>query len=156
MKRNDPTIERLGAVRPFARCSRRELAVLARTLTEQRIAAGEVVMHEGTVGRTFLVIADGTAVVQVGERVVARLGAGDVVGEIALLDHCPRTATVTAETDLVVHSCTRQEFAGLLVTVPSVTRHLLHTLADRLRTADCELAAVATAAAVAPASTGRR
>ncbi len=140
MKRNDPMIERLGAIPTFSRFGRRELTVLARTLIEQHLEPGDVVMREGTVGRTFLVIASGSARVQIGERTIARLGPGDIVGEIALLDHSPRTATVTAETAVVAHGCTRQEFAHLLVAVPSLAHVVLHTLADRLRSADHDLA----------------
>ena len=97
---------------------------------------GEVLVQEGTVGREFLVIAEGTAVVMVGDESIARVGPGDFVGEIAMLDRGFRTATVVAETDMVVEICGTSEFAVLLAGAPTLTRKLLIGLAQRLRTAD--------------------
>ena len=71
----------------------------------------------------------------------ARLGPGDVIGEVALLDHGPRTATVVAETDVDAVVASAAEFTEILVGVPSVARSLLVSLAQRLRAADDRLRA---------------
>ena len=63
---------------------------------------------------------------------VARLGAGDFFGEIALIEHAPRTATVTAATPLRFFVLTSQAFWGLLDHNPMVERKVLRALAKRL------------------------
>ena len=69
-------------------------------------------------------------------KIVATLGAGDFFGEIALLDGGPRTLRVTADNDLVAEVMSHQEFASLLVDVPTVTRGILKGAASRVRAAD--------------------
>jgi CRP-like cAMP-binding protein len=61
----------------------------------------------------LIVIVDGTATVHVGDRTIAVLGPGDFFGEIALLDDGPRTATVIADTDLLVGLARRLRAADL-------------------------------------------
>ena len=67
-----------------------------------------------------------------GGRVVATRGAGSYIGEIALLDHRPRTATVTAKTPIRIEVIGQREFAGLLVEVPELSQQLLGAMARRL------------------------
>ena len=64
------------------------------------VRAGRVITREGEKGRDFVAIVEGSAVVERKGRRINRLGAGDFFGEIALVTGEPRTATVTAETDL--------------------------------------------------------
>ena len=61
------------------------------------------------------------------------LGPGDCFGEMALLNRAPRSATVTAETDLHLLVLSSREFSALLDDVPAVARKVLTTLADRVR-----------------------
>ena len=67
---------------------------------------------------------------------VATLGPGSVVGELSLLDHGPRTATVTADTDTTVLVIEQRYFLGVLEAVPSISRKLLAALAGRVREFD--------------------
>jgi CRP-like cAMP-binding protein len=129
----------LSTVPLFSRCTKRDLARLSRLTTKMTFPAGGVVTRQGSVGREFVVIVDGKATVAINGQTVATLGAGDFLGEIALLDGGPRTATVTAETDLVAEVMSHQEFSTLLVEVPQVTRGILRGVAARLRTADTTL-----------------
>jgi CRP-like cAMP-binding protein len=69
-------------------------------------------------------------------RKVAMLGPGDAFGELALLDHGPRTATVTAATPLKVLVIGAREFAGILDEVPPIAHKLLKSLAGRIRELD--------------------
>jgi CRP-like cAMP-binding protein len=66
---------------------------------------------------------------------------GDFFGEIALLDGGPRTATVTAETDLVVEVIAQADFHSLLTNAPTVTRRILSNVGSRLRATNVQLAA---------------
>jgi CRP-like cAMP-binding protein len=85
------------------------------------------------------VIVDGKASVSIGERVVNTLAPGDFFGEIALLDHGPRTATVIAETDLIAEVIGQREFDAVLVNAPHLAKKVLVGLASRLRAADLHL-----------------
>ncbi|MET0579199.1 MAG: cyclic nucleotide-binding domain-containing protein [Ilumatobacteraceae bacterium] len=134
--RRDPKLERLRDVPLFAACTRDELALVARNVDEHRVEAGRVLTRQGAVGREFFVIVEGTAEVRVGGQLVARLGPGDFVGELALLDRRCRTATVVAETPLVVVVSGTREFAELLAGAPNMTRKLMTGLAARLRAAE--------------------
>jgi CRP-like cAMP-binding protein len=136
--------EWLGRIPLFAACTSAELALIARNVDELQVEAGRVLIREGEVGREFLVIVDGTAAVRIDGRLVARLGPGDFVGEMALLERRCRTATVVAETPVRMMISGPGQFAELLVSAPNMTRKLLVGLAARLRTAD----QLATASAV--------
>lgn len=125
-------LERLSL---FASSSRQELASITGLLTRMEIPAGTTVVQEGERGQEFFVIVSGRADVVVGGQHVANLSAGEFFGEIALLDHSRRSATVTAQTDLVVEVCSMVEFRSLLVGAPAMTRRLLAAVAGRLRVA---------------------
>jgi CRP-like cAMP-binding protein len=133
MDRLTPTLERLVRLPLFADCTVKELALVANRTTTVNAQPGDVLMREGTTGRELVIIVEGTANVFVEGELIATLGPGDVCGEIALLDHGPRSATVVAETRLVAEVCTPPEFSELLESVPSFTAQLLAQMADRLR-----------------------
>ena len=106
-----------------------QLAAVDRLFTEIVLPAGTDLMREGRVGSEFFVITDGEVAVQRGRRRVARLGQGDFVGEVALIDNEPRNATVKAITDVRVLVSNRREFASLLDAVPAV-RERVEAAAD--------------------------
>lgn len=94
--------------------------------------AGRVLCEEGAIGRQAFVIVDGLAeVVVAGER-VATLAAGSFAGEVSLLDHQPRTATVRAVTPMRLLVIGPREF-GSMVREPGVARAMAVQLARRLR-----------------------
>ena len=95
---------------------------LARALIPIDVAAGDVMIAEGDDGDRFYAIESGTVVVSKEGRWVADLGPGDFFGEIALLRDVPRTATVTASSDLRLHALEREVF------IPAVTGH--HDVAE--------------------------
>lgn len=100
------------------------------------VAAGRVLVSEGSSGSEFFVILEGTAKVSRRGRKVATLGPGAAFGELALLDKAPRNATVTAETDMELVVLGQREFGGVIDEVPGVARKLLTGMARRLREAD--------------------
>jgi len=109
---------------------------VARASDELTLPAGRQLCEQGQIGREAFVIVDGTAEVRRNGRKVATLGPGDCVGELALLDHGPRTATVTAATDLTVLVLGAREFAGIIDEVPPIAHKLLKSLASRIRDLD--------------------
>jgi CRP-like cAMP-binding protein len=134
--RTDRKIERIGALRAFRGCSPRQLAQIASLAAEVELERGAVLCAQGGVGREAFIILEGAADVHVGDRVVASVGPGDVVGEMAVLDRGPRSATVTATTPLSALVFTAGELSNLIEDVPPAARHLLVSVSRRLRTAD--------------------
>ena len=113
-----------------------EIAGLAADLAERRVAAGDTIVGEGTGGVAFFFILEGETSVTVGGEEVATLKRGEYVGELALLDpDGPRTATVTAKTDVVLAAMTAWQFRPFVVAHPEVAWTLLQRLARRLREA---------------------
>jgi pyruvate phosphate dikinase-like enzyme/cyclic nucleotide-binding protein len=108
---------------------------IARLFTERTFDAGETVMKEGGDGAAFYVIESGTATVTVGGAFRRQLGAGDHFGEIALIDGRARSATVTADTELVCQGITLWDFQPLVQRNPTMAWTLLQTLAGMLRQA---------------------
>jgi CRP/FNR family transcriptional regulator, cyclic AMP receptor protein len=118
----------------FSEVSRSEMAVVRRHLTPLQVPAGRVLVQEGTLGDEFMIIAEGEATVSQDGQTIAVLGQGDLVGEMALLDHNGfgrRNATVTVNTDAVIYAGSRAEFRQILASAPSVARKVRETVAAR-------------------------
>jgi CRP/FNR family transcriptional regulator, cyclic AMP receptor protein len=116
----------------FARCSKRELALIAGIADEIDLRSGKVLTEEGESGREFFVLLDGKVEVRRGGRRRDILEAGDFLGEIALVSRSPRTATATAQTPVRALVIRDQEFRALLHRVPAIQTKVLEALADRL------------------------
>jgi CRP-like cAMP-binding protein len=116
----------------FGELSRKEIGELAKLTEDLDVAPGKVLCKEGAIGREFFVIMEGEVEVSRGGQPVATLGSGEFVGEIALLEDVPRTATVTAKTPLRFFVMTRRSFHRLLDANPQVERKLLRALAKRV------------------------
>jgi CRP-like cAMP-binding protein len=113
-----------------------DVASLAANLAERRVAAGDTIVGEGTGGVAFFFILEGETSVTVGGEEVATLAAGEYVGELALLDpEGPRSATVTAKTDVVLAAMSAWQFRPFVLAHPEVAWILLQRLARRLREA---------------------
>jgi CRP-like cAMP-binding protein len=120
----------------FSACSASQLREIRRVVEEAAVPAGSVLVEEGTVGREFFFIVEGTATVRRSGRKVATLHPGDYFGELALLDRKPRSATVTADTDMTLLVLEQRAFNGLLDVVPAIAHKLLVAMSLRLRDAD--------------------
>ena len=125
----------LSQVALFSACTDKELARLARHAEIVDFQAGDVLMTEGETGHEFFVIIDGEVAVTSGGETVAKLGPGTYVGEQALLDPGPRTATVTALNDIQAVLLSSREFYAAIDDVPGLARKLLTGMARRLRDA---------------------
>jgi hypothetical protein len=91
---------------------------LATGLVPVRIPPTTVLVRQGDPGDRFYLVASGTARVSVDGREVARLGEGDFFGEIALLRDVPRTATVSALTELELYALERDDFLSAVAANP--------------------------------------
>jgi CRP/FNR family transcriptional regulator, cyclic AMP receptor protein len=131
-------LDHLAAVPLFSACSKKELQAVAKASDEIDLPAGRVLCEQGTIGREAFVIVGGEAEVRRNNRKVATLGPGSYVGELALLDHGPRTATVVATTDIKVLVLGAREFSALLDDVPSISHKLMKALAHRIRELDAK------------------
>jgi CRP-like cAMP-binding protein len=129
-------LELLAQIPLFRGCSKDELKHVDRAVTQADYTAGQVLCSEGAVGRELIMIIDGEAEVQRGGTVVTTVGPGDFIGEMSLLDGGPRSATVTATTDVKALVLPTREFWQVLDEVPALAHRLLRTLAERLRAMD--------------------
>ena len=129
----DPKIERLSQVQLFSACSKRDLARIAALCTEVEVPAGTVLIRQGDSGREAFVIEDGEARATVRGKRARTMGPGECFGELALLHSAPRSATVTAETDMHLVVLGSREFSTLLEDVPGVALKVLAAVAERLR-----------------------
>lgn len=127
----------------FAGCSKREQRAFARLTTVIDVATGTELTRQGEPGHEFVIILDGVASVLVDGARVATLGTGDHFGEMSLLDDGPRTASVVAETPMIIAVVARWNFAALLEEVPSIAHSVLVGLARRVRSSDMDQARVA-------------
>ena len=106
--------------------------------TVQHHAGHEIIVRgEGGVG--FMVITEGTVTVKTGSGKTRKLGPGDSFGEMALLDHEGRSATITAETDVTLATIPEWNFKPFLKEHPEVAYRLLQTLSRRVRQAEGDL-----------------
>jgi CRP-like cAMP-binding protein len=126
----------LEAVPLFAGLSKRDLRRVAALARTTHYPAGTVVVRAGDAGNSFHVVLEGSARVETSGHRTLRRRVGDFFGEMSLLDGAPRSADVTATTELVTMSIGRSGFAKLLRDEPSVAMGVLRALAQRLRDAE--------------------
>ena len=136
MDRHDKIEEQLAKIPLFEGLSKKELRLVSQLATPLSEPAGTVLVREGAAGHEFIIVLDGEIEVRKGDTVVATRGPGTYVGEIALLDHRPRTATVVAKTPVSIEVIGQREFAGLLSEVPEISAKLLPVMAARLADLD--------------------
>ena len=131
-----PNPQLLRNVPLFSGLDDSELESLADEFNERRFSAGDTIALEGEGGLMFFVVDEGEAAVEVHGEEVATLGPGAHFGEIALIDRRPRTATVTARTDLRTYGLPVFVFRPFVEARPAVAWKLLEAMADRLADAE--------------------
>jgi CRP/FNR family transcriptional regulator, cyclic AMP receptor protein len=123
----------LASVPLFAGLSARQLNTLGQSMKVVRFAEGQTVIKEGDTDARFYLVVDGSAKVTVRGRRVSTLGPGKYVGEMAVIDGSPRSATVTALSDLVTLSAARWNFENTLKENPAVMLGIVREMTRRLR-----------------------
>jgi CRP/FNR family cyclic AMP-dependent transcriptional regulator len=132
MLRRNAKTDLISHVPLFAHCSKRELAEVAGIADEIDLREGKELTREGAPGREFFVLVEGTADVIRDGQTINSLGAGDFFGEIALVHHSPRTATVKATSPVRALVITERNFKRLLEEMPEIQRKVLLALAERV------------------------
>jgi CRP/FNR family cyclic AMP-dependent transcriptional regulator len=130
--KQDP-VKMLAGVPIFEGLSKKDLSQIAGAAKKVTHRQGAVLAKEGQTGMGFFLILEGTAGVKVGDRQRRKLGTGDFFGEISLLDGGPRTATVTAETEVTTLGLTPWVFKRLVESSPAIAAKMLKVMAQRLR-----------------------
>jgi CRP/FNR family cyclic AMP-dependent transcriptional regulator len=136
MLKRDAMDDRLRDVSIFSELSKKELKSVSRLMTQLSVKDGRELTRQGEPGREFLIILEGTATVKRNGRKVADLGAGDFLGELAVLSGAPRTATVTATSDMTLEALNRREFMAVLDESPTLAKKILIGAVKRLQDID--------------------
>jgi CRP/FNR family cyclic AMP-dependent transcriptional regulator len=126
------TEELLAQVPLFAGLSKKDLQEVSSLATRLNLSEGRELTHQGGRGYEFVVVLEGTVDVLIDGKVVATCGAGDFFGEMALLEHRPRSATVIAKTDVAIDVIGRSEFSVLLEDHPEIEKQLRAAMERRL------------------------
>ena len=123
----------LRAAPLFATLSAETLLPVAAMCNEVAIDRGEVLFEAGDMGDALYVLVDGAVEVVKGGEVIAKLGTGECVGEMAALDYEPRSATVRASAPTRLIRLERNDLMDLLTDYPELVRSLAAVLVERIR-----------------------
>jgi CRP-like cAMP-binding protein len=130
------TIEKvaiLKSINIFAETPDYVLASVAAITDELDALPGETLIREGEYGDCMYIIVDGQVRVHRGEHTVLTLGPGKSVGELAVLDPEPRSASVTAVADTHLFRIERDAFDEVMADRPEIARGVIQALCQRLR-----------------------
>lgn len=125
--------DKLAGVAFFDGFTPAELQRVAELAEDVEADAGAVLVDQGRVGLECYVIQEGHASVYVNGEHVATSGPGSMVGEMALVEHKPRNATVVADTPMKLIAFDTRAFKKLLEEMPKAHDRVMETLAARLR-----------------------
>jgi CRP-like cAMP-binding protein len=132
--RKDAKLELLRRVPFFSACSKRELQQIARISTELDVPARKTLIKEGQPGHECFVMIDGEVEVTRNNHRVPIRGGSELFGEMALLTHQPRNATVSTRTQVRALVLTSRDFRDLVNTTPAIALKVMRSLAERLET----------------------
>jgi MFS family permease len=138
----EETLELVRSNELFAPLPRATLEYLASRMTTVSNPGGIAIFRQGDAGDRYFLIEDGAVEVSVDGRVASTLGRGEGFGEIALLRDVPRTATVTATTDVTLLALERDEFLAAVTGHAESAEAADTVVADRLGTASPEVARI--------------
>jgi hypothetical protein len=122
----------LRAVEMFAPLPLATIENVSRRVDAVHVHAGETVVREGDHGDRFFLVAEGRLDVACERGAYPPVGAGDVFGEIALLQDVPRTATVTARDDCLLYALDRESFLCAVFSHASAAGAARRVVSERL------------------------
>ena len=132
-KRDADSAKWLGNVAFFDGFNDEQLQRVLSLSSEVESPAGTVIMDQGDAGVDCFVIVSGTATVTMSGEFVATVSDGTMVGEMALVDHHPRSASVVADTDLRLLRFHAKQFRQLLEEMPKASERVMTLLHDRMK-----------------------
>ena len=100
------------------------------------LSSGETLFREGDVGDKMYVLLEGTMDVTIAGKVVETAESGALLGEIALIESSPRSATIVATTPCRLAQVDQRRFHFMVQQTPFFATHVMHVLAGRLRSMD--------------------
>jgi len=130
------TIERvalLQSVEIFSETPAHILASVARIVEEVELIPGENFIQEGATEDCLYLIIDGEVRVHHGEHTLQTMGPGKTVGELALLDPEPRSASVTAVDDVLLFRIYREPFEEVMADRPEIAQGIIRNLTRLVR-----------------------
>jgi CRP/FNR family transcriptional regulator, cyclic AMP receptor protein len=130
------TIEKmiiLKSIKLFSEVSQNDLLSLATHVNEIEYTRGDMIIKEGDLGTSMYIIVNGEVDVIVGEKKVTTLGEKELFGELAALDPEPRSATIVANTDILLFKINSNVIYDLISTYQNVARSIIGILCKRLR-----------------------
>ena len=128
----DAKVDLISRVPLFARCSKKELRLIANLADQVEWPEGTTLIKEGRPGSEFFILIEGTASVSHGGGKVRELAAGEWVGEIALVANVPRTATVVTTSPVRALVLTRGGFSQVIEDSPSIAAKVMAVLGERV------------------------
>lgn len=136
LRRSSQKTDLLKKVPMFGNLSQRHLREIGRHADQVKVEEGRVLAQQEKKGWEFIFIVDGKARVEKNGKIIRQLSEGDFFGEISLIDGEPRTATVTADTDMTLLIVNKASFDHLLDKVPGLQRKILIALCKYLRASE--------------------
>ena len=137
-RKSNDAAERLASIELFEGFTPEELARVGELVDDVDAEVGALLTEQGKPGQEAYVIVEGSAAVEIGGRRVTTLGPGELVGEMALIDNRPRSATVKATTPMKLLALDVKSFRTLLDELPSANRAVMSKLTERIRANDLE------------------
>jgi CRP/FNR family cyclic AMP-dependent transcriptional regulator len=132
----DQEVDILRRIPLFAKIDPAKLKLMAFASERMTFKAGQSLVRQGDTGDSAYIIVDGSADVIVetpgGPVTVASMGRNDIVGDIAILIDIPRTATVTATSELIALKITKELFFRMVRDFPDMGVEIMRELAHRL------------------------
>jgi CRP/FNR family transcriptional regulator, cyclic AMP receptor protein len=138
---SNPVAELLATVPLFSTLNAKERRQLARYCNETTVPSGTVLMRQGAVGVDCYILLEGTATVSRNDQPLAEIGKGDLIGELAPIDHLPRSATVVATSEVRVLVLSAHDLTSAIDSIPGLARNIMTSLAHRVRALDDKLLA---------------
>ncbi len=123
------TQEKTSSPNPLNLVTPNDWVLIKAGARQMKFAAGDVMIHQDSPGGTLFVLRSGNARVESSGFLLTKIGPGQVCGEIAFLENCLCTATVTAETEVEVDAIDCDELHRIFRMFPHVGSRFYHSLA---------------------------